>query len=185
MRSDRDKEAEKNYHIGPNLVRIVLHTLREAGSRQDFERKVADFYLMGGRVGRFNHSEKFMAKMVQAMHKVTIGNVNKFLKRTDLATGKPRVFTATADKVTEQHRTCQAVGVLMFDKGEVNVAFVDCILAKDGTCKGLADELIQSCMHDTLRFTREELAQQLVGFAADGQYFANNVAEEIAKQLLP
>jgi hypothetical protein len=140
---------------------------------------------MGGRVGRFNHSEKFMAKMVQAMHQVTIDNVSKFLKRTDPATGKPRVLAATADKVTEQHRTGQAVGVLMFDKGEVKAAFVDYILAKDGIGKGLADELIQSCMHDTLRFTREELAQQLVGFAADGQYFANNGSEEIAKQLLP
>jgi hypothetical protein len=57
------------------------------------------------------------------------------LKSTDRAIGKAQVFAATADKVIEQHRTGQAVGVLLFDQGEVNSAFVDYILAKDGTCK--------------------------------------------------
>jgi hypothetical protein len=138
---------------------------------------------MGGRVGRFNHSEKFMANMVKSMHQVVIDGINNYLKSTHRATTrKAQVFAATADKVTEQHRTGQAVGVLLFDQGES--AFVDYILAKDGTCKGLADELIKGCLLGTLRLTRKELAQQLVGFAADGQYFANNLAEEIAKHLL-
>jgi hypothetical protein len=104
-----------------------------------------------------------MTKMAKAMHEVTIGNFNKFLKRIDHALGMPRVFVATVDTVTEQHRTCQLVGVLMFDKGEVKVAFVDYILAKDCKGKGLADELIQTCIRDTLRFKREERAQQVVG----------------------
>jgi hypothetical protein len=53
-----------------------MQTLREASSRQDFTRKVADFYLMGGRVGRFNHSEKFMANMVKSMHPVVIDGIS-------------------------------------------------------------------------------------------------------------
>eukprot|EP00873_Tetraselmis_striata_P032922 jgi/Tetstr1/453186/TSEL_040203.t1 len=60
MRAELESEAQRSRNIGENLVRLVLQTIREAGSRQDFERKVVDFYKMGGRVGRFNHSEKFM-----------------------------------------------------------------------------------------------------------------------------
>ena len=184
LRSELDEEHEKARKIGENLVRLVMQTVREAGSRLDFELKVVDFYEMGGRVGRFNHSEKFMACMVKSMYELTISRTSKFIKATDPATGKPRTFAATADKVTEQHRTGQAIGIMFFDQGEVKAAFVDYILAKDGTGGGLAHDLIHKCMFETLKLDREELRQQFVGFAADGQYFGNNVAEEIAMHLL-
>jgi hypothetical protein len=47
MRSDLDTEGEKSYEIGANMFRLVLQILREAVSRQDFEKKVADFHMMG------------------------------------------------------------------------------------------------------------------------------------------
>ena len=182
--ADREREAEKNVKIGQNLTRLVMQTIREAGSYQSFERKVFDFYEMGGRVGHFSHSCKFIAGMVKAMHAVVIETMVKWLHAVDPLTGKPRVFAACADKVTEQNRTGQAIGLLFFDEGEVKPAFIDYVLAKDGTGKGIAHDIMEMCMMGTLEFTREQLAQQLVGFAADGQYFKVNVMEELVSYLL-
>eukprot|EP00951_Prasinocladus_malaysianus_P016905 scaffold132378_cov43-Prasinocladus_malaysianus.AAC.1 len=180
-----DEEERKTREIGENLARLVLQTIREAGSYQAFERKIVDFYLMGGRVGRFNHSSKFMRGMVQAMYDLTCRRVKRWLHSIDPLTGKPRLYSATADKVTEQHRTGQAIGILAFDDGEVKALFVDYLLSKDATGAGLTKDLMSLCLQDTFGFTRDQLLQQFMGFAADGQYFNLNVMEEIAKALLP
>ena len=179
------KVEERRKKIGMNLARLVVQMVREAGSYQSFEKKVVDFEQMGGYVGRFNHSCKFAAKMVGAMYEVTIELLIEFIHSADPDTGRPRVFAATADKVTELHRTGQAIGLLFWEDGEVKAFFADYLLARDGTGKGLAHDLVVRCLMQKLKFTREALLQQFVGFAADGQYFAVGVVEDMARALLP
>ena len=66
--------------------------------------------------------------------------IKAWLHAKDGITCKPRVF---AIKVTEQHRTGQAVGLHAFDEGKIKSLFVDYNLAKDGTGKGLAADLVE------------------------------------------
>ena len=180
-----EREDAKLRKIGENLTRLVMQTIREAGSYQSFEKKVVDFYKMGGRVGRFNHSTKFVSGMVEAMYEVTMQRFRYWLHEIDPITGKPRVFAAAADKVTEQGRTGQVVGILAFDEGEIKAAFIDYTLARDGSGKGLASDVLELTLKQALGFaSANDLVQHFVGFAADGQYIQNNFGREMAEWIL-
>ena len=100
--------------MGENLTRLVMQTVREVGSYQSFERKVVDFYLMGGRVGRFNHSAKFAYATTCAMYRVIMKRLVDHLHSIYPDTGKPSVFACDANKMTELHRT---IGVLLGCRG--------------------------------------------------------------------
>eukprot|EP00951_Prasinocladus_malaysianus_P025679 scaffold225824_cov18-Prasinocladus_malaysianus.AAC.2 len=78
-----DEEERKTREIGENLAMLVPQTIKEAGSYQGFERKVVDLYLMGGRVGRVNHSSKFMRGMVAAMYDLSCRRIKRWLHAID------------------------------------------------------------------------------------------------------
>ena len=110
-----------------------------------------------------------------------MNRIKGYLNTPDVTTGKPRLFAVTADKVTEQHRTGQAVGLLLFDEGEVKAIFADYVLALDHSGVGMGDQLSRQCVFGTLGLTPDKALQQFVGFAADGQYFKNNVVEHMVE----
>ena len=88
----------------------------------------------------------------------------------------------TDDKVTEKHRIGQAIGIHAFDQGEIKSIFVDYNVAKDGTCKGLASDLVEMTLGERLGIKgKAALLKHVVGLAADGAYFANNTMEGVAE----
>lgn len=136
-------------------------------------------------MGRFNHSKRFISQMVECMYDECMHRIKTWLHATDEITGKRRVFALTADKVTEQHRTGQAVGLHAFDQGEIKAVFVDYNLAKDGTGKGLAADLIELTLGEKLGIQgKSQLLEQMVGLAADGAYFTLNTMENVAGYFL-
>jgi hypothetical protein len=170
--------------IGINLGRLSLQTIREGGSYAQFEGKVLDFHLSGGLVGDINHSKAFMRDMVKSYHATTITNIKDFLHEIDPVTKQARVFAGNADKVTELHRTGQAMGVLFFEEGKIKSAFHDYRLLNGHTGKCLMDDFYEGSLMGTLGFRREQLRQQFTSFAVDGQYILLNCSEHLAKHQL-
>ena len=167
--------------IGLNLSRLVLQTIKEGGSYLDYERKVFDLHLNGGETGRFHHNKRFISDLVPCMYRVCMNRIRTYLDIPDVTTGKSRIFAITADKVTEQHRTGQTVGLLIFDEGEVKAVFADYLLSLDNSGLGMGEQLSKGCVFGTLGLTPDKALQQFVGFAADGQYFNNNVVEHMVQ----
>ena len=66
--NERMSEGDRMVVVGVNMCKLVLQTIREGGSYLGFEKKIVDFQLMGGRVGRFNHSKRFISQMVECMY---------------------------------------------------------------------------------------------------------------------
>ena len=177
----KNEVVQASNRIGLNLSRLVLQTIKEGGSYLDYERKVFDFHLNGGDTGRFHHSKNFISDLVPCMYRVCMNRIRAYLDTPDVTTSKSRVFAVTADKVTEQHRTGQAVGLLLFDEGEVKAVFADYLLSLDNSGLGMGEQLSKGCVFGTLGLTPNKALQQFVGFAADGQYFNNNVVEHMVQ----
>jgi hypothetical protein len=64
--------------------------------------------------GELNHSRVFMKDMVTTFHNVTVDNISRFLSGIDLVTNQPRFFADNVNKVTQLHRTGQAMEILTF-----------------------------------------------------------------------
>jgi hypothetical protein len=161
-----------------------MQTLREAGSYLQFEHKVLDMHLSGGNVGSLNHSKAFIAELVPCIFKCTIERIKAYLHKTDPVTKRHQVFSLNADKVTELHRTGQAIGVITFEEGELKALFVDYRHVLGHTGEEITEDIFEGALMQHLGFTREELRQQLSSFAADGQYFCLGCPEHLARLML-
>ena len=80
-----------------------------------------------------------------------------------------------ADKVTELHRTGDAVALMvMSKKRELQAIFVDCLLVTSHTGKALMTQIYDNILVKKLRLSPEDIRQQCTGATFDGQYFSLN-----------
>ena len=90
------------------------------------------------------------------------------------------MLAITFDKVIEQHMTDKRRDCMHSTK--IKSLFADYNLAKDGTWKGLAADLVELTLGETLGFKGKScLLQHVVGLAADGAYFSNNTIWNVAE----
>ena len=113
-----------------------------------------------------------------------LDRLRAWIRGIDPATGKPRLIALQADKVTELHRTGQAVGLIVMEEGELKSSFFDYRHVKGHTGKDLARDLVDGSLRETLKLSTAEIRQQLVTGAFDGQYFALNVPAWISAHIL-
>lgn len=106
-----------------------------------------------------------------------------YVQGIDPCTGRPRLFAMNADKVTEMHRTGQAIGIVSFYKGELHSMFFDYRHVLGHTGSELAADLI-SALTDSLGLSPQQIRCQLTTAAFDGQYFCLNVPSWIAAHVL-
>ena len=77
-------------------------------------------HLAGVDIGSMNHSREFIRSFVESMAAVMDRRIKEHVRAIDPITGRKRVFAFMADKVTELHRTGDAVAVMIMSaEGEL------------------------------------------------------------------
>jgi len=112
--------------VGLNIVRTALQTLREGASYVQFEHKLQSLHLIGVDIGSMHHSREFFRGFVESRTVVMDKRVREHVRAIDPIKGRMRVFAFMADKVTELHRTGDAVALMiMSEEGELHAVFAD------------------------------------------------------------
>ena len=147
--------------------------------------KLRDLHIACLDIGSMNHSRAFMTKFVESMATVTDRKISNHLKAIDPITGRKRVFSFMADKVTELHRTGDAVALLILsEEGVLQSVFVDYLLVTKQTGMALMNQIYKGTFIKKLCLNLVEIMDQYIGDAFDGQYFNLNCPEAIAKQMV-
>ena len=90
-----------------------------------------------------------------------------------------------ADKVTELHRTGDAVALLvMTEEGVVQSIFADYLLVTQHTGEVVMNQIYKDTFITKLGLTPAEIMAQCSGAALDGQYFSLNCPEAMAKRMI-
>ena len=107
------------------------------------------------------------------------------MRAIDPVTGRKRVFAFMAVKVTELHRTGDAVAVMMMsEEGEVKAVFADYLLVKGHTGVALMGQIYDETLIQKLGLTPAEVREQCTGAAFDGAYFHLNSLDHLAKRIV-
>ena len=99
--------------------------------------------VQGNYVGTINHSKSFPPAFLRSLYKVMLCRLRKWLTTPDAATGQLPPFAAAADKMTSLHRTGQMSALIILVGGELKALMGSITICKDGTAKGIADNLYQ------------------------------------------
>jgi hypothetical protein len=165
------KQLEHQCHVGINVGKLVLATIREHDSDSSFERRVATCCDMGISLGTKNHSRVFVPKLRDSLHEVTKAALAKSLTEVCVATGRPPPFATLADKATLNHETGQMHGGIVMLEGEMVPLFLSVLPAPDATGAGVA-QLQMSVLQggEPFNFTMDHLRESWTCMAMDGQY---------------
>ncbi len=88
-----------------------------------------------------------------------------------------------ADKVTELHRTEDAIAlIIMTEEGELKAVFADYLLVTGHTGEALMGQICDETFVNKLGLTPAEIREQCTGAAFDGAYFHLNSPEHLANQ---
>ena len=91
-----------------------------------FEERLHTLHLAGLDIGSLNHSRQFIRAVVGSMPVVMDQRISRHLHEVDAVTSRKRVFAFMADKVTELHRTGDAVAMMVMSHfGELPAIFCD------------------------------------------------------------
>ena len=89
------------------------------------------------------------------------------------------------DKVTELHRTGDAIALLiMSEEGEVHDVFADFLLVKGHTKEDMMREIYDKTFMKKLRLSPAAVRDQCTGAAFDGQYFCLKCPKFLATRIL-
>ena len=172
MQGNNERKADdEGRTIGMNLGRIVLQQVREHDSDRSYERRVATARKNGTNVGTKMHNRMFVPRLRTSMHAVLVKSIARALTEPDQATGRPRPFSALADKATIKRMSGQMVGLVLLLEGKLTAIFLSTLLAADSTGAGLAELLLDSLSGGKpLHISKELLQRSFTGVAFDGQY---------------
>ncbi len=116
-----------------------------------------------------NHSREFIRGFVDSMADVMDMRVSEHLRAIDPVTGRKRIFAFMADKVTELHRTGDAVVVMvMSEEGELQDVFADYLLVTGHTGAALMGQIYDETLIKKLGLSPAEVREQCTGAAFDG-----------------
>jgi hypothetical protein len=104
-----------------------------------------------------------MKDMVSAFHQGTTNNISHFLSGFDPPTNQPRVFAGNANKITQLHRTGQAMGIVTFEFGKLVSIFQDYHMLRGHKGASFIKGFYVGSLIGTLCLTREQLGQQFSG----------------------
>ena len=108
-----------------------------------------------------NHSREFIRGFVESMTHVMDRKINEYVRAVDPVIGRKRVFAFMADKVTEQHRTGDAVAVMiMTEEGELKVVFADYLLVTPHDGEALVGKIYDEASIKKLGLSPAEIREQ-------------------------
>ena len=150
-----------------------------------FEHKLQSLHLAGVDIGTMNHSREFIRGFVESMTAVMDRRVSDHVRAIDPVTGRKRVFAFMVDKVTELHRTGDAVAVMMMsEEGEVKAVFADYLLVKGHIGEALMGQIYDETFVKKLGLTPAQVREQCTGAAFDGAYFHLNHPDHLANRIV-
>ncbi len=115
--------------------------------------------------------------MIKVMDRMICEHFNAI----DPVTGRKRIFAFMADKVTELHRTRDAVALMyMTEEGELQAIFIHYLLVTGHTGDALMHGIYDNPFLKKLRLTPAAIREQCTGAAFDGQYFCLKCPEVLA-----
>jgi len=124
----------RRQRVGLNIAQTQLHTLQ-------FD-KLQSRHLACIDIGTINHSREFIRGFVESMTTVMDRRINEYVRAIDPITGRKRVFAFMADKVTELHRTSDAVALrIMTEKRGLKVVFADYLLVTGHSGEALMGQI--------------------------------------------
>ena len=89
-------------------------------------------------IGSLNHSRQFARAIVGSMSVVMDRRIERHLHAVDVVTGRKRIFAFMADKVTELHKTGDAVTLMVMSEGrELQAIFYEYLLDTGHTGQAL------------------------------------------------
>jgi hypothetical protein len=180
-----EKRKERRRRVGLTVARTALQTLREGSSYVQFESKLLSHHLAGTDIGSLNHSREFIRAFVGSMMNAMDTWIGDHLNATDSVIGRKRIFAFMADKVTELHRTRDAIALLiMSEEGEVQPVFADFLLVKGHTGEDLMRDIYDKTFMLKLRLSPAAVRDQCTGAAFDGQYFCLKCPEVLATRII-
>jgi hypothetical protein len=104
--------------VGLSVGRATFQAIREGCSYLQFEEKLLNLHLSGLEIGFMNHSVRFIKGFVDSMTVVMDMRIRDHMHVVDVVIGRKRLFAFAADKVTQLHRTRDAIGmVIMTEDG--------------------------------------------------------------------
>ena len=160
--------ASRNQRAALNVGRMAYQGLREGDSYESFTRRLVIAKSNGVEVGDINHSRAFISRFRDCCRTVVMERIATFFETEDPATGRLPIVAVIADKVTENRRTGQLVGVIVMVEGRLVAIFIDDLVVRTHTALGLAENIVAAL--GKVRLTKEKLKKQMAGGAFDGQY---------------
>ena len=156
------ERQDRRARVGLTLGRTVLQTLREGCNYLQFEEKLLALHLASLDIGSINHSVKFLEGCVDSMTIVMDRKIREHLHVVDLVTCRKRLFVFAADKVTELHRTGDAIGMfIMTEEGELNSMFIGYLLVTKHTGHALmSSKIYEETFVKKLGLTPKHIRQQ-------------------------
>ncbi len=132
-----------------------------------------------------NHSSEFIRCFVESMTVVMNKRVREHVRAIDPITGRKRVFAFMADKVTELHRTGDAVALMTIsEEGELQVVFADYLLVTGHTGAALMGQIYDETFIKKLGLTPAKIREQCTRAAFDGAYFHLNNPDHLARRIV-
>jgi hypothetical protein len=161
--------GERRRRVGLNIARTALQTLREGASYVQFEHKLQSLHLAGVDIGSLNHSREFIRHFAESITAVMDWRISEHVRAIDPVTGWKRVFAIMADKVTELHRTGDAIALpIMTEEGELMVVFTDYLLVTCHTGEAVMGQIYDETFVKKLGLSPADIREQYTGAAFDG-----------------
>ena len=186
--TEKEKERTRNLRrsrVGITIARTALQTVREGSSYMQFEEKLHNLHLAGLDIGSLNHSRQFIRAFVESMTVVMDRRIERHLHAVDTVTGRKRIFAFMADKVTELHRTGDAVALMvMSEGGELQAVFCDYLLVTGHTGEALMSDIYEKTFVKKLKLGPADIRDQCTGAAFDGQYFHLGCLEVFSRMVV-
>jgi len=150
-----------------------------------FEHKLQTMHLASVEIGTMNHSREFCRHFVETMQVVVDSRIGDHVRSIDPVTHRKRVFAFVADKVTELHRTGNAIALMiMSEEGELQAVFADYLIVEGHTGKALMGQIYDETFIKKIGLSLVEIRKQCTGAAFDGAYFHLNNPDHLAKRIV-
>ena len=131
--------------IAMSIGRAAYFEYKEATSFYSYERLLLLLHLNGVDIGTLNHSRKFPATFVSAVHAAIAARLKDFLDRpSEVLGGRKPGISLNADKATELRRTGQILGAVILIGGVLTpILLADSIvLSGESDAAGLAKKIM-------------------------------------------
>ena len=155
--------------VGLTVAREGFQKLREGCSYLQFEEKLLTLHLAGLDIGSMNHSVRFVRGFVDSMEVVMDRGIRDHIHAVDHVTYRKRLFAFVADKVTELHRTGDAIGMMiMTEEGYLKHFFLDYILVTKHISHALMRETYEETFVKKPRLSPQDIRNHCTRAAFDG-----------------